>query len=142
MRHLRGTLLWLCTVSLVLAGVMGRGLVLCVRADGASAFEQVSDDGRCLDREVAYSAAANDLAGDLVYRDGTGCHNLKIADSLSRISSETPEPSLAPPPLAFVTLLVLPAASSERAPRTSRHQPPTFVATDVAAVRRTVSLLV
>lgn len=142
MAHLRGTLLWLCTVSLALAGVMGHGLVLCVRADGATTIEPVSGDGRCFDDGVAYSAAADDRGGILFHRQSTDCHNLAIADSLSRISSAAPEWSLASSPPVLLTMTVLPTASSERTLRSPRHHPPTYFVTDVAAVRRTVSLLV
>lgn len=146
MVHLRGTLLWLCTLSLVLSGFMGRGLVLCVRADGAAALEQVSGDGRCLDGGVAYAAAESDrggsLAGDLVNCESTGCHDFTIADSLSPLSSVTPEASLTQLPLVLLTLLVMPTDSAERTPRAPRQHPPEFFVTDVAAVRTTVSLIV
>jgi hypothetical protein len=146
MEHLRGTLLWLCTVSLVLSGFMGRGVVLCVRADGATALEQVSGDGRCLDGGVAYAAAAEDRAGwrsgDLVHCESTGCHDFTIADSLTRISSATPEASQTQSPLVLLTRIVLPIASAERTLHIPRHHPPTFFVSDVDAVRTTVSLIV
>lgn len=146
MKHLRGTLLWLCTVSLVLSGFMGRGLVLCVRADGAAALEQVSGDGRCLDGGVAYAAAESDrvgsLAGNLVHCEGTGCQDFTIADTLTRPSSATPEASQTQSPLVLLTLFASPTASSERTPRTPRHQPSAIFVTDVDAVRTTVSLIV
>lgn len=146
MQHLRGTLLWLCTVSLVLSGFMGRGLVLCVRADGAAALEQVSGDGRCLDGGVAYSAAESERAvsraGDLVHCEGTGCQDFTIADSLSRISSVTSEWSQTQTPIVLLSLIVLPGVSATSTPRTPRQHLPNFFVSDVDAVRRTVSLIV
>ncbi|MBA4065729.1 MAG: hypothetical protein C0501_18820 [Isosphaera sp.] len=144
MGHLRRTLLWLCSAALVFSGVLGRGFVLCLPADGAARLEVSGDDGRCLDVEGIRSEAGGSegsLTSDSLHCHG--CEDVTISDGAAQRPA-TGADYLVAPPLLFVTMPPRLAPTVAFTSRLSRDRNSLMHprSSDVHTVRKTVILLV
>lgn len=146
MRHFRQTFLWLLSATLVLSGVMGRGFVLCVPADGTARLEVSGEDGRCQQdggvRADAAGHAAAALAGDSLRCHG--CEDVTLSAGIARVSAAGANPFSAVPPL--VPAATIPqhhaAAEFEARPARPRARLASPHSSDVYAVRTTVALII
>jgi hypothetical protein len=148
MTHLRRTFLWLCSTLLVVTGVLGRGLVVCVPAGESARLEVSGDNGKCLgdsDRAGGFASVGNESAGlrGLPSHDH-GCEDIALAEAPVHLPVWGSDTFLTTP--SFVLSAVFPRKEAGvevgSLPRLRRLPIPDTRSTDVYAVRTTVTLLI
>lgn len=142
MGHFRRTFLWLVSATLVFSGVMGRGFVLCVPADGTARLEAPGEDGRCQEDDGAPADAAGVLAGVLLHCHG--CEDVTLSAGIARVSTASADSLLPVPHLVLAATIPQHDAAAEFEARPARHRVPLSDprSSDVYAVRTTVALII
>lgn len=146
MWHFRRTVLWLCSLSLVLASGLGQGFVLCVGADGAVRVE-ASAAGRCCRLAGETGVELPSHPSDRAIASGAtcgGCQDVAFADRSSRITSAAADQLLEAAPLVLARLVTHAGLSEKRLTRRSQFDAPPLGErwSDLYAIRETIILLI
>lgn len=148
MTHLRRTFLWLCSTLLVVTGVSGRGLVVCVPTGESARLEVSGDNGKCLgdsNRAGGIASVGYESAGlrDLPPHDH-GCEDVSLAEAPAHLTVWGSDTFLTIPSFVLPALFPRKQAGIEVGSRLRlRRLPiPDTRSSDVYAVRTTVTLLI
>lgn len=145
MGFFRLTFLWLCSTSMLFAGVLNQGFVLCVTADGQIRVEARGKSGKCYQSNLdSHEGIKGKTFEAFTASPPHACDDLTVGTRTSPLptNSITALSQLAPLPLTTVAvfndLVLLPAV--KHAISNSNLDPP--ILSDTFFVRKTVSLLI